>query len=180
MQGLGHLRARGPVKMQGSGHPPRDGPGRSGRRARENAGILALPCAGTRKNVRIRTRWVSGSSCTGAWPAWWRRPGHSGTSTGRLLGRPLQREVHAARATAGRPRSPFCARSCAGIGKNVWIRACAGRGKCRDLGIPVRGDSEQCVDSGTPLWASPCAGAHKNAWIRTLPIESFKCGNAAA
>ena len=22
-----------------------------------------------------------------------------------------------------RPRSPFCARSCAGIGKNVWIRA---------------------------------------------------------
>ena len=41
-----------------------------------------------------------------------------------------------------RPRSPFCARSCAGIGKNVWIRACAGLGKCRDLGIAVRGDSE--------------------------------------
>ena len=41
-----------------------------------------------------------------------------------------------------RPRSPFCARSCAGIGKNVWIRACAGPGKWRDLGIPVRGDSE--------------------------------------
>ena len=41
-----------------------------------------------------------------------------------------------------RPRSPFCARSCAEICKNVWIRACAGPGKCRDLGIPVRGESE--------------------------------------
>ena len=111
-------------------------------RARKNAGIWALPCAGTRRHVRIRTRWVSGSSCTGAWPAWWRRPGHLETSTGRLLGRPLQGEVHAARATAGRPRSPFCARSCAGIGKNVRIRACAVNRKCRDLGIPVRGDTE--------------------------------------
>ena len=41
-----------------------------------------------------------------------------------------------------RPRSPFCARSYAGIGKSIWIRACAGPGKCRDLGIAVRGDSE--------------------------------------
>ena len=39
-------------------------------------------------------------------------------------------------------RSPFCARSCAGINKNVWIRACAGPGKYKDLGIAVRGDSE--------------------------------------
>ena len=73
-------------------------------RTRKNAGIWAPPGAGTRKNAGIRTRRVSGSSCTGAWPAWWRRPGHSETSTGRLLGRPLQREVHAARATAGRAR----------------------------------------------------------------------------
>ena len=166
--------------MQGSGHPPRDGLGRSGRRARENAWIWALPCAGTCINAGIRTRRVSGSSCTGAWPAWWRRPGHSEASTGRLLGRPLQREVHAARATAGRPRASFCVRSCAGIGKNVWIRACAGPGKCKDLGIPVRRDSKKCVDSGSLLWAFPCAGARKNAWIRAPPEETFKCGNVAA
>ena len=41
-----------------------------------------------------------------------------------------------------RPRSPLCARSCAGIGKHVRIRACAGPGKCGDLGIVVRGDAE--------------------------------------
>ena len=41
-----------------------------------------------------------------------------------------------------RPLSPFCARSCAGIGNNVWIRAFAVNGKCRELGIPVRGESE--------------------------------------
>ena len=49
--------------------------------------------------------------------------------------------------------------------KNVWIRACAVNGKCRDLGIPVRGDSEECVYSSTPLLAFLCARAHKSAWI---------------
>ena len=137
--------------MQASGHPPRDGLGRSGRRTHKNVGIWAPPCAGTRKNARIRTRRVSGSSCTGAWPAWWRRPGHSETSTGRLLGRPLQREVHAARATAGRPRSSFCARSCAGVGQRY------GSGHAPDL-------------ENVGIWAFPCAGTRNNAWIR-VPLS---------
>ena len=103
-EGIWALPGAGTRKMQGSGDPPGDGFGRSGRRTHKNVGIWAPPCTWTRKNARIRTRRVSGSSCTGAWPAWWRRPGHSEASTGRLLGRPLQREVHAARATAGRAR----------------------------------------------------------------------------
>ena len=147
MQGLGPLRARGPVKMQGSGDLPRDGFGRSGRRTRKNVGIWAPPCTWTRKNVGTRTRRVSGSSCTGAWPAWWRRPGHSETSTGRLLGRPLQREVHAARATAG------CARLSAHGCARGWVRM-YGSGHAPDL-------------ENVRIWAIPCGGTRNNAWIRS-------------
>ena len=166
--------------MQGSGHPPRDGLGRSGRRARKNAGIWVLPCAGARKNAGIRTRRVSGSSCTGAWPAWWRRPGHSETSTSRERWRGPASTTRSPRCTCDRrPRSPFCARSCAGTGKNAWIRAppiatvlaglCAGLTKMEGsghsrargfvimhgcghppLGIPVRGGSKKCMDPDTP------------------------------
>ena len=146
MQGSGPSRARGPVKMQGSGHPPRDGPGRSARRARKNVGIWALPCAGTRKNAGTRTRRVSGSSCTGAWPAWWRRPGHSETSTGRLLGRPLQREVHAARATAGRARL-------------------SAHGRARGL-VKMYGSGHAPDLENVGIWAFPCAGTRNNARIR--------------
>ena len=146
MQGLGPLRARGPVKMQGSGDPPGDFFGRSGRRTRKNVGIWAPPCTWTRKNARIRTRRVSGSSCTGAWPAWWRRPGHSETSTGRLLGRPLQREVHAARATAGRARLSAHGRA---------------RGLVRMYGSGHAPDLEN-----VGIWALPRAGTQIDAWIR--------------
>ena len=106
-----------------------------------DVGILALPCAGMRKNAGTRTRRVSGSSCTGAWPAWWRRPGHSETSTGRLLGRPLQREVHAARATAGRARLSAHGRA---------------RGLVRMYGSGHAPDLEN-----VGIWAFPCAGARK-------------------
>ena len=147
MQGSEPLRARGPVKMQGSGHPPGDFFGRSGRRTRKNVGIWAPPGTWTRKNARIRTRRVSGSSCTGAWPAWWRRPCHSETSIGRLLGRPLQREVHAARATAGRARLSAHGRA---------------RGLVRMYGTGHVPDLENVGIS-----AFPCAGARKSAWIRT-------------
>ena len=132
--------------MQGSGHPPGDFFGRSGRRTRKNAGIWAPPCTWTRKNARIRTRRVSGSSCSGAWPAWWRRPGHSEASTGRLLGRPLQREVHAARATAGRARLSAHGRA---------------RGLVRMYGSGHAPDLEN-----VGIWALSCGGIRNNAWIR--------------
>ena len=143
-----------PEKWKDPGTPPRDGPGRSARRARKNEGIWVLPCAGTRKNAGIRTRRVSGSSCTGAWPAWWRRPGHSETSTGRLLGRPLQREVHAARATAGRARLSAHGRA---------------RGLVRMYGFGHAPDLEN-----VGIWAFPRTGIRNNAWIRAPLSGHFR------